>query len=259
VEASWLGKQKVTHMPDRWRHTEAMMSGFTFRRHSLRLFLAVVLCALALCPTRPGHAAPPNGFVYVAETVPEVLLEIRYYSAYNFVGTRVDGYKTPVAILSAEAATALRRAAVTAGERGYVLKIFDAYRPQAAVDHFIRWAGDARDSKNKAVFYPQTDKARLLEQGYIAKKSGHSRGSTVDLTLVDRLSGQELDMGSPFDFFGPISHYETSLITPKQAANRAMLRAIMQESGFKPYAKEWWHYTLDNEPYPHTYFSFEVR
>ena len=233
------------------------MSVFTFCRCGLRVFL--IWCALALCPALPGHAALPDGFVYVAEAVPDVLLEIRYYSTYNFVGARVDGYKAPVAVLSAEAAASLRRAAGIAAERGYVLKIFDAYRPQAAVDHFVRWAGDMHDAKYKAVFYPQTDKARLFELHYIAAKSGHSRGSTVDLTLVDRLSGRECDMGSPFDFFGPISHHGTNLITPKQAANRAILQSIMKESGFKPYAEEWWHYTLDNEPYPKTYFNFEVR
>ena len=235
------------------------MSVFTFNRRDPRSFLAVVLCALVLCCARQAHAVLPDGFVSVADAVPDVLLEMRYYGTSNFVGDRVDGYKAPVAILSAQAAQALRRAAVTAAARGYALKIFDAYRPQAAVDHFVRWARDAHDTKNKAAFYPRVDKARLFELGYIAKKSAHSRGSAVDLTLVDRLSGQELDMGSPFDFFGPISRHGTPLITPKQAANRAILRTIMQESGFRPYTREWWHYTLASEPYPNTYFSFEVQ
>ena len=235
------------------------MSAGVFFRCGRCVFCIMIWCALVLCPARPGHAALPDGFVYVAEAVPDVLLEMRYYSTYNFVCARVDGYKAPVAVLSAEAATALRRAAEAAAARGYVLKIFDAYRPQAAVDHFVRWADDARDTKCKDIFYPQVDKARLFELGYIAARSGHSRGSTVDLTLVDRLDGRELDMGSPFDFFGPISHHGTPLITRQQAANRAILLAIMQESGFTPYAEEWWHYTLNNEPYPDTYFRFEVQ
>ena len=239
--------------------TEDVMPVVAFCRCGLCVFYVAVWCALALCPARPGHAALPDGFVYVAEAVPDVLLEIRYYSSYNFVCARVDGYKAPVAVLSTEAATALRRAAEASAARGYVLKIFDAYRPQMAVDHFVRWASEVRDTKCKDIFYPKTDKARLFKLGYIAAKSGHSRGSTVDLTLVDRLSGKELDMGSPFDFFGPISHHGTTLITPEQAANRVILQTIMQESGFKPYAKEWWHYTLDNEPYPDTYFTFELQ
>ena len=230
-----------------------------FFRCGPRLFWIAAWCVLALCQVRLGHAALPDGFVYVAEAAPDVLLEIRYYSTYNFVCARVDGYKAPVAVLSEEAAMALCRAAETSAARGYVLKIFDAYRPQTAVDHFVRWADDAQDTKCKDIFYPQVDKARLFELGYIAAKSGHSRGSTVDVTLVDRLNGQELDMGAPFDFFGPISHHETPLITPEQTANRAILLTIMRESGFKPYAEEWWHYTLENEPYPETYFTFEVQ
>ncbi|MCL2123005.1 MAG: peptidase M15, partial [Desulfovibrionaceae bacterium] len=138
----------------------------TFCRRGLRLFLVATWCAIALCPAPPGHAALPDGFVYVAEAVPDVLLEIRYYGTYNFVGARVDGYKAPVAVLSVEAAASLRRAAEIATARGYVLKVFDAYRPQAAVDHFVRWAGDMRDAKYKAVFYPQVDKTKLFELRY---------------------------------------------------------------------------------------------
>ena len=201
----------------------------------------------------------PDGFVHVTDLAPDALLDIRYYSAFNFAGTRIDGYQAPNAILSRPAAEALVRVAAAACERGYVLRIFDAYRPQAAVDHFVRWAEDPLDQTLKNIFYPEVDKNRLFELNYIAQKSGHSRGATVDLTLVDRISGQELDMGSPFDFFGPISHHGTPLITPAQSANRAILQTLMQENGFKPYAEEWWHYTLEDEPYPDTYFNFPVR
>ncbi len=219
--------------------------------------------ALLLLLVSASHAAPPESplpgdFVHVTDAVPDALLEIRYYSTYNFVGARIDGYEEPTAVLSRAAAAALKKAGDAAAARGCVLKIFDAYRPQRAVDHFVRWAKDP-DEKNKAVFYPDVDKSRLFALGYIAAKSGHSRGSTVDLTLVDRRSGKELDMGSPFDFFGPISHHGTPLIRPDQAANRDMLQTIMRESGFKPYAEEWWHYTLAGEPYPDRYFDFPVR
>ena len=157
--------------------------------------------------------------------------------------------------MSNEAATALHRAAEIACVQGYALKVFNAYRLQAAVDHFVRWASDIQDTRYKAGLYPQVDKAQLFNLGYIAQQSGRSRGSTVDITLVSLQNGKELDMGSPFDFFGLISHHGTSLITQEQTANRAILQSIMQESGFKPYTEEWWHYTLDDELYPNTYFT----
>jgi D-alanyl-D-alanine dipeptidase len=205
-----------------------------------------------------GEGLPP-GFVRVTDVAPEVLLDIRYYSAFNFVGTRVDGYLAPVAILSRPAAEALARAAEAARGRGLVLRIFDAYRPQAAVNHFVRWAEDAADQKNKAFFYPDVDKSRLFELQYIAAKSGHSRGSTVDLTLVSRATGAELDMGSPFDFFGEISHHGTPRITREQTANRNLLKSVMENAGFRPYPEEWWHYTLADEPYPDSYFTFPAQ
>ena len=201
----------------------------------------------------------PDAFVEVTDLVPEILLDIRYYSAFNFVGSRIDGYNAPIAILARPAAEALARAASAARERGYVLKIFDAYRPQAAVDHFVRWAGDLSDQSLKNIFYPDVDKSLLFAQNYIASKSGHSRGSTVDLTLVERASGKELDMGSPFDYFGAISHHGAKGLTREQAANRELLKSIMESAGFLPYAEEWWHYTLAKEPYPDTYFNFPVE
>ncbi len=200
----------------------------------------------------------PKGFVYVTDVVTDVLLDIRYYSSYNFIGTRIDGYKAPAAILTEEAAGALKKAGDELRTQGYILKIYDAYRPQAAVDHFVRWAKDTADTKMKAIFYPDVKKSNLFKQGYIATKSGHSRGSTVDLTLVDIKTGKELDMGSPFDLFGPISHHGAGGITPEQAKNRELLKNAMVANGFKFYKEEWWHYTLVNEPYPKTFFDFPV-
>jgi len=221
------------------------------------LFVFWLLC-FAAHATPIEIPSPHPGFVYVTDVIPDVLLEIRYYSTYNFTANRVDGYIAPTAILSKEAAAALKNASDALRGQGYVLKIFDAYRPQVAVDHLVHWATDVADTRLKSVFYPEVDKDKLLALGYIAKKSGHSRGSTVDLTLVDMQTGREVDMGSPFDFFGPISSHGTALISLKQAANREILKKAMMKAGFKPYSKEWWHYTLKNEPYPDTYFNFPV-
>lgn len=200
-----------------------------------------------------------QGFVLVTDIVPDVILEIRYFSTYNFVGQRIDGYEEPVAILTREAANALKQVSDDMLRRGYRLKVYDGYRPQRAVDHFVRWAEDLDDTAMKSVFYPQVDKADLFEQGFIAKKSGHSRGSTVDLTLVDALTGKELDMGGAFDYFGELSHpgYRGEL-TQAQIDNRMLLREAMLRHGFKPLSTEWWHFTLVNEPWPGTYFDFPV-
>ena len=201
----------------------------------------------------------PIGFVSLAEAVPDAILEIRYYSTYNFVGERVDGYEQPCAILSKEAAKALKSASDECVKRGYRLKIYDAYRPQRAVAHFVRWAADVADTRMKAFFYPNLDKSVLFAQGYIAERSGHSRGSTVDLTLFDTRTGKEVDMGGTFDWFGKESHPSYRGITEKQFANRMLLREIMVANGFKPIEEEWWHFTLKDEPYPDTYFDFVVR
>lgn len=210
--------------------------------------------------TTPTNAKGlPDGFVYVSDTVPDAILEIRYYSTYNFIGARVDDYLAPVAILTEEAANALKSACDDLRAKGYAIKVFDAYRPQGAVDHFMRWAADTNDVLTKKYFYPDIDKARIIPDGYVAERSGHTRGSTVDLTLVDMLTGKELDMGTPFDFFGPPSHHGSSLITKEQANNRLILKNAMEKAGFKPYDEEWWHYTLIDEPYPDTYFDFPVQ
>lgn len=207
-----------------------------------------------------SDAASSQGFVSLAEAVPDVILEIRYYSTYNFVGERIDGYNEPCALITKEAAAALKGAAEDAKEQGYRLKIYDAYRPQSAVDNFIEWAEDTDDTRMKEYFYPELDKSVLFDQGYIAEKSGYSRGSTVDLTLFDMAAGREADMGGTFDYFGELSHPDyTGELTKEQIANRNVLRDIMLENGFRPLDTEWWHFTLENEPYPDTYFTFPVE
>ena len=223
--------------------------------------LALFLLLLAGCGKPSAGLADtlPAGFVYAADAVPDVILEIRYYSAYNFVGTRVDDYLSPVAILTEQAANALRAAGKDLRGQGYAIKIFDAYRPQGAVSHFMRWAADEHDTLTKEYFYPDLKKNRLIPDGYIASRSGHSRGSTIDLTIVDMRTGKEADMGSPFDFFGEISHHGTKHISDEQKRNRLILKNAMEKAGFKPYSAEWWHYTLINEPYPNTYFDFPVK
>ena len=200
----------------------------------------------------------PEGFVNLAEAVPDAILEIRYYSTYNFVGERIDGYEQPCALLTKDAAKALKAASDECIKRGYRFKIYDAYRPQRAVAHFVRWAANVEDTRMKAYFYPDVDKSVLFAQGYIAKRSGHSRGSTVDLTLVDMKTGKEVDMGGTFDWFGKESHPSYRGITDEQFANRQLLREIMLSHGFKPIPEEWWHFTLKDEPYPDTYFDFPV-
>lgn len=199
-----------------------------------------------------------SDFVLLSDAVPDAILEIRYYSTYNFAGARIDGYEEPVALLTKEAAAALKEVSDDVISQGYRLKIYDAYRPQKAVDHFVRWAEDTADVKMKEYFYPDLEKDVLFPLGYIAEHSGHSRGSTVDLTLFDMTTEKEADMGGTFDFFGELSHPDYKDITDEQYANRMILREAMLRHGFKPLDEEWWHFTLENEPYPDTYFTFPV-
>ena len=215
--------------------------------------------------TKEVRAMPPSplpadssGFVSIAREIPEVLLDIRYYSAYNFVGDRIDGYQAPAALLTREAAAALQTVSRKAQDMGYVLKVFDAYRPQSAIQHFMRWAENLSDERMKPIFYPNVEKKDLFRLGYISERSNHSRGSTVDLTLFDRRLGRDVDMGGPFDFFGELSHPEYRGITETQYQNRMPLRSLMKEAGFRPISSEWWHFTRADEPYPETYFTFPV-
>ena len=210
-------------------------------------------------------------FVNLAEAVPDAILEIRYYSTYNFVGARVDGYEEPIALLTRQAADSLRAVSDDLLKQGYRLKIFDAYRPQCAVDHFVRWAADVNDTLMKPYFYPDVPRDKLFKLGYIAEKSGHTRGSTVDLTLFDMATEKEVDMGGTFDWFGRESHPDyggnpktgkykgNAQITAEQFHNRMILREAMLRHGFKAIDEEWWHFTLKNEPFPDTYFTFPVK
>ncbi|MBQ7520068.1 MAG: M15 family metallopeptidase [Clostridia bacterium] len=235
-----------------------------FARICILFALCLALCACCCHPTDGrtvqvvNPAADSSGFVLLSEAVPDAILEIRYYSTYNFVGDRIDGYEQPVALLTREAAFALRQVSDELVQKGYRLKIYDAYRPQMAVSHFMRWALDFEDTRMKPYFYPELEKDVLFPLGYIAEHSGHSRGSTVDLTLFDMATEKEVDMGGTFDYFGELSHPDYTGITEEQFANRMLLREAMLAHGFKPLAEEWWHFTLAEEPYPDTYFTFPV-
>ena len=200
----------------------------------------------------------PSGFVLLADFVPHIVQEIRYYSTYNFIGERIDGYEEPCALLTVEAARALKTVSSELIVQGYRLKIFDAYRPATAVRHFVLWGIEDQDIRMKPYFYPELEKQELFSKGYIAKLSSHSRGSAVDLTLLDMRTGKELDMGGPFDLFSPLSHPDCCTITDEQYANRLILRRAMLRSGFVPIDCEWWHFSLKDEPYPDTYFNFPV-
>ncbi|MBQ5995021.1 MAG: M15 family metallopeptidase [Clostridia bacterium] len=199
-----------------------------------------------------------SGFVLLSDYIPGIVQEIRYFSTYNFVGDRIDGYEEPCSLLTLQAARALKSVSNEAAVMGYRLKIFDTYRPARAVKHFVLWGIDDLDTKMKPFFYPDLQKQDLFAQGYIASKSSHSRGSTVDLTLLDMSTGKELDMGSPFDFFSEVSHPDYKGVTDEQYDNRMSLRKIMVRSGFVPIDCEWWHFTLEDEPFPDTYFDFPV-
>ena len=230
------------------------------RKKLFCIMLLVLLFSVTTCiSVYAAQSADTSDFVLLSEVIPDAILEIRYYSTYNFVGDRIEGYEAPLALLTREAAEALREVSEELMEKGYLLKIYDAYRPQCAVDHFVKWARDASDTRMKPYFYPELDKSVLFEQSYISSKSGHSRGSTVDLTLFDMSSGKEVDMGGTFDYFGNRSHPDYTGITSEQYANRMLLRGTMVAHGFKPLSSEWWHFTLKSEPYPNTYFTFPIR
>ena len=243
----------------------------------LTLSQAFLMAATVSCSQSPASAPIPemdnSAFVVITDVVPDAIIEARYFGTYNFVGARVDGYLESTALLTRQAADSLRAVSDDVMAKGYRLKIYDAYRPQKAVDHFMRWGADLGDTAMRPYFYPHEEKALLFEHGYIAEKSGHSRGSTLDLTLFDMATGKELDMGGVHDWFGIESHPDFCgdidseiwredkgawTLTPEQFRNRMILRKAMLAHGFKPYDCEWWHFTLENEPYPDTYFNFPV-
>ena len=198
----------------------------------------------------------PSRFVLLSDYVPGIVQEIRYYSTYNFVGDRIDGYEEPIALLTKDAARALKVVSNQANVMGYRLKVFDAYRPARAVRHFVLWGIEDLDQRMKPFFYPDLEKQDLFRLGYIASKSSHNRGSTLDLTLLDMASGKELDMGSPFDYFSERSHPHCRGVTEEQYENRMRLQKLMTDNGFLPIDCEWWHFTLAEEPFPDTYFEF---
>ena len=230
-----------------------------YRLIAALLFISGACCQADNQQPVPSETEDTSQFVTLTDVVPDAILEIRYFGTYNFVGARIDGYLEPTALLTREAADSLQAVSKDVMAMGYRLKIYDAYRPQKAVDHFVRWAANVNDTLMKPYFYPALDKSVLFAQGYIAKKSGHTRGSTVDLTLFDMKTEKEVDMGGTFDWFGPESHPDFRGITPAQFANRMILRRAMMRHGFKPISSEWWHFTLKKEPFPHTYFTFPVK
>ncbi len=203
--------------------------------------------------------ALPEGFVYVSTVSPDIVQEMRYAGSDNFIGQSIDGYVAPRAILSTPAALALKAVQDALHPFGLGLKLYDAYRPQRAVNHFVRWARDLHDTRMKDRYYPTIPKDRLFAEGYIAARSGHSRGSTVDLTLIDLHTHQAIDMGSDFDFFSPLSWVSDQRIDPRARAHRMLLQRVMEEHGWVHYDEEWWHFTLRHEPYPSTYFDFVVE
>ena len=208
---------------------------------------------------RVASAQLPQGFVYVEDIITDINVELRYFSMHNFVGDTIDGYKTNKLILTQQAAESLKKVQEELEQQNLCLRVYDAYRPQTAVNHFIRWAKDLNDTINKQEFYPDVEKRYLFRDGYIASKSGHSRGSTLDLTIIDGNTSEPLDMGSPYDFFGEPSWVEYNYITEEQKKNRQLLQSVMLKHGFRNYPQEWWHFTLIGEPFPETYFDFVVE
>ena len=199
-----------------------------------------------------------DGFVYLNDIDDSIIIDLKYYSNENFTGQYVEGYLSNNAILTKESALALSDAQDDFNKLGYSLILYDAYRPQRAVDFFVQWSNNSYDTINKRIYYPNIKKSELFEFGYIAYKSGHSRGSTVDVSLIEISTNKLLDMGTIFDYFGIESHTFFDDISEKQKSNRLILYEIMSNNGFKNYSKEWWHFTLKNEPYQ-KYFDFLVN
>ena len=245
----------------------------------LRLVLFYLLSWLS-----HGVYALPNEFVYLHDIAPSIIEEMRYAGNNNFVGKPIPGYRQARCVLTRAAALKLKNVQTVALTRGYSLKVYDCYRPQMAVNAFYLWSEDPNDTRMKQWFYPHEPKNKLFNQGYIAQYSGHSRGSTVDITLVNMHQKQNakskqalfgasacpnpvknddrhpsIDMGTPFDCFDKSAHVFYNGLNHEQRKNRILLRHLMMQQGFIPYSKEWWHFSLSNEPYPHTYFNFPVQ
>ncbi|MCZ2394201.1 MAG: M15 family metallopeptidase [Chitinophagales bacterium] len=221
-----------------------------------QLFSVLAFVILLSCQKDKGI---PSDFVNLKELIPNLELDLRYRGQHNFIGRPVNGYTANKLYITREAAEALSNIQAELNDEGLGIKAFDAYRPQRAVQHFMDWAKDIQDTIAKQEFYPDVDKRDLFKLGYIAEKSGHSRGSTIDLTIIDLANKKEIDMGSAFDFFGIQSHHDYTQLSQQQIFNRQKLKAIMEKYGFKIIEEEWWHYTLKNEPFPDTYFDFPIR
>ncbi|MDO7173770.1 M15 family metallopeptidase [Mariniflexile sp. AS56] len=214
---------------------------------------------LLVCTWFSAFAQLPDGFVYVKSIIPDLDVELRYHTKNNFVGKRIIGYQSNKLILTKQSALALKEVQTALLAKNLCLKVYDGYRPQRAVNHFITWANNLNDTINKHAFYPDVDKLNLFKEDYIAARSGHSKGSTVDVTIIDGNTNKPLDMGSDYDFFGEASWVNYQHITNIQKANRQLLQKVMLACGFKNYPKEWWHFTLRDEPFPNTYFDFPVK
>lgn len=225
----------------------------------LASLLASLILIAGCAHAQPVGELDRTGFADAGRALPGLVVDMRYFGEENFVGRRIAGYEAPVCLLTTETVAALAKVQARLGEFGLGLKVYDCYRPKRAVADFAAWAKDLGDTKRKALQYPNVDKSRLFELGYIAERSGHSRGSTVDLTLVDARTGAELDMGSPYDLFDPVSWPSEHGVSPAARANRMLLQDVMLANGFKPLKEEWWHFTLRDEPHPETYFDFAVR
>ncbi|MGV6832767.1 MAG: M15 family metallopeptidase [bacterium] len=224
----------------------------------MKIFKSILLLVFCFA-TWSSVAQLPKGFVYVESIIPTIQYDLRYSGSNNFVGERIDGYEREVVILTEAATLALKKVQDELNGFGLSIIIYDSYRPQQSVDHFIRWARDLEDKMMKPRFYPDVEKRNLFKEEYIASRSGHSRGSTLDIGIVDLTTCEALDMGSPFDFFGKESWVANTELTLAQRSNRALLQSIMKKYGFRNYSKEWWHFTLNGEPFPKTYFNFPVR
>ena len=253
------------------------------RRKPWFLIFSVSVCFTILASATSPTSRIPEGFIDVKEVIPSIVLDIRYYTNHNFVGKRIHGYSAPKCYLTKEAAHSLKRVQEELNRFSFSLKIYDGYRPQRAVDHFVEWAEDVSDTATKREFYPTVEKRYLFRDGYIASKSSHSRGSAVDLTIVpipapqqeSYVEGQDLcecylpaekrykdnsiDMGTGFDCFHELSWTANEQVGTQQRANRLLLKTLMEKHGFRNYEKEWWHFSLEDEPYPDTYFDFIIE
>lgn len=221
----------------------------------MKLYILIFICFL----NQLIIAQLPDGFVYANDVIPDLKVELRYFSSNNFVGKPINGYESNRLILSEAAANALKLVQQELEKQGMCLLVFDGYRPQRAVNHFMQWAQDLNDTINKPSYYPKVNKKDLFKEEYIATRSGHSKGSTVDLTIFSDATNAPLDMGTDYDFFGRESWIYHEGLSEIQKKNRQILQTVMLKHGFNNYAKEWWHFTLKNEPFPNTYFDFPVK